>query len=481
MAYATARRSSPSTASREATVAPPEWSVPVSASTPFATALSAIIGLLAPETEATELLDAAGAALGGPEEDGPAAEAVGGDWASEIEETSTGSGVPAPPTPVAPAPTRRPSGVLGEVYDTHTRAVPRMRASLSRTQKTELDVFRRTWERSRGRYEDVAAKTGVPAILIAAIHYRESSMNFGTYLHQGDPLGRPARNHPRDIPIFHDWEEAAIHALNMKKGIRDSLGMTEDTTDPVAMATFAEAYNGLGYHYRDLTSPYVYAGTDQYRGGRFVADGKFDPASWDRRLGVLTIASEMGEIGPVQRAPGSETAGWTAVLAGDVALRQGSRGAAVETLQQRLTARGHAVSVDGQFGPGTRAAVVAFQRAAGMEADGVVGKQTAAALERGGATSTDPATEQAPERSPRDQAWSEVLGGGTILKVGSSGAAVEALQERLRALGYGVSIDGRFGPITRGCVFDLQRGMGLQVDGQVGPATAAAIDRRAGR
>ena len=129
----------------------------------------------------------------------------------------------------------------------------------------------------------------MPAPLIAAIHYRESSSNFNTYLHQGDPLGRPAVHHPANIPIFHRWEDAAVHALESKSWLRDQLGMNASTDDLRSIATYAEAYNGLGYFNRGLTSPYVYAGTNLYGGGRYVADGVFDSNSWDRRPGVVSL------------------------------------------------------------------------------------------------------------------------------------------------------------------------------------------------
>ena len=63
--------------------------------------------------------------------------------------------------------------------------------------------FQENWEANKARYQAVAAQTDMPAKLIAALHWRESSGNFNTYLHQGDPLGRPAVNHPKNIPIFH--------------------------------------------------------------------------------------------------------------------------------------------------------------------------------------------------------------------------------------------------------------------------------------
>src|SRR3981081_4575097 len=65
-------------------------------------------------------------------------------------------------------------------------------------------------------------------------------------------------------------------------------------------------------------------------------------------------------------------------------LRQGSRGANVQTLQQRLSDLGYSLTVDGNFGPGTRGAVVAFQGASGLGADGLVGPSTWGAWGPGG-------------------------------------------------------------------------------------------------
>ncbi|MGD0666462.1 MAG: peptidoglycan-binding protein [Bryobacteraceae bacterium] len=62
-------------------------------------------------------------------------------------------------------------------------------------------------------------------------------------------------------------------------------------------------------------------------------------------------------------------------------LQQGSTGPEVADLQNKLRSRGFDPGAsDGSFGPGTAAAVAAFQRSAGLTADGVVGPQTAAAL-----------------------------------------------------------------------------------------------------
>lgn len=62
-------------------------------------------------------------------------------------------------------------------------------------------------------------------------------------------------------------------------------------------------------------------------------------------------------------------------------LRKGSKGNEVKEVQRRLKQWGYySGSVDGVFGAGTRAAVIAFQKKNGLTADGVVGKATYKAL-----------------------------------------------------------------------------------------------------
>ena len=52
-------------------------------------------------------------------------------------------------------------------------------------------------------------------------------------------------------------------------------------------------------------------------------------------------------------------------------VKVGSKGANVKYLQKKL-----GITVDGDFGPNTRAAVVAFQTKQGLTADGIVGPKT---------------------------------------------------------------------------------------------------------
>ena len=62
-------------------------------------------------------------------------------------------------------------------------------------------------------------------------------------------------------------------------------------------------------------------------------------------------------------------------------LREGSSGPEVAKLQERLRELGfNPGRIDGDFGPATRAAVIAFQQSEGLVADGIAGPRTQAAL-----------------------------------------------------------------------------------------------------
>lgn len=144
------------------------------------------------------------------------------------------------------------------------------------------------------------------------------------------------------------------------------------------------------------------------------------------------------------------------------ALKQGSSGAAVKTMQTKLINWGYlSGTADGVFGAKTKAAVMAFQRANGLTADGVVGTRTAQAMGISLASSNS---------------TSSNTSGGTALKQGSSGAAVKTLQNKLISLGYLTgTADGVFGAKTKTAVIAFQSAKGLTADGVVGTKTAQAL------
>lgn len=162
--------------------------------------------------------------------------------------------------------------------------------NLSDRQKGELDAFKKNWEENKDKYKAVEEATGMPAELVAAIHWREGSGNFNTYLHNGQKLGQVTTVVPKGI-YFEDWTTAAIDAVK-------NYGSDLSTIDPKDINTYynyAEHYNGMGYHNKGLPSPYVWAGTSNYQSGKYVADGKFDPNYVDQQLGVAVMLQSLLE------------------------------------------------------------------------------------------------------------------------------------------------------------------------------------------
>lgn len=70
-----------------------------------------------------------------------------------------------------------------------------------------------------------------------------------------------------------------------------------------------------------------------------------------------------------------------ATLVATAPLRRGMKSGSVQMLQEALRAAGHELVADGDFGTITEAAVKRFQAAHGLTIDGIVGPQTAKALD----------------------------------------------------------------------------------------------------
>lgn len=142
----------------------------------------------------------------------------------------------------------------------------------------------------KNRYITVSKETGVPWWFIGVIHYRESSFDFTRSLAQGDPWDKKSTHVPKGRGPFLSWEEAAVDALvdcppyaakNKNWTIGGALEMLEK-------------YNGLGYYNKGIPSPYIWAGTDQYIKGKYIADGKFSPNTVDKQLGCAGILKFLG-------------------------------------------------------------------------------------------------------------------------------------------------------------------------------------------
>ena len=147
---------------------------------------------------------------------------------------------------------------------------------------------------TKPRYQAVEHETGVPWWFVAVVHERESSQSWRGSLAQGDPWDQVSVHVPAGRGPFKSWEDAAADALIncppfAARNTDWSIGGT---------LTLLERYNGLGYFSRGLPSPYVWAGTNQYRSGKFVRDGVFDASAVDAQLGCAGLLKAMQTIDP---------------------------------------------------------------------------------------------------------------------------------------------------------------------------------------
>ena len=163
-------------------------------------------------------------------------------------------------------------------------------------------------------------------------------------------------------------------------------------------------------------------------------------------------------------------------------IRQGDSGTAVFTLQRQLNRITKdypflgLLTVDGVFGAKMAATVRAFQKQFNLTADGVVGRQTWYKISYIYVSVKDLA-ELTSEGEVSSGTLSDGTWGGTVLRTGSTGSAVEQLQFWLNTLAQytssipSVTVDGVFGSGTAAAVRAFQRKYGLTVDGVVGRDT----------
>jgi peptidoglycan hydrolase-like protein with peptidoglycan-binding domain len=216
-----------------------------------------------------------------------------------------------------------------------------------------------------------------------------------------------------------------------------------------------------------------------------VVDGSFGPQTeaaviqfqlangleGDGVVGPATQAALDGAASPPPASPVAETP-----IADDSGLLQlNTSGDRVLALQTRLRDLGYySGPVSGYFGPQTQDAVIRFQQANGLEADGVVGPATEAALgspviTQPPVTTAPPGTTPAPINTPLPPAPSVPVVPSPATPVAqdpidrSEGRfSVVELQRRLQSQGFNPGpIDGVFGQQTRDAISEAQEEYGL--------------------
>ena len=139
-------------------------------------------------------------------------------------------------------------------------------------------------------------------------------------------------------------------------------------------------------------------------------------------------------------------------------LRPGSKGEDVRELQTRLAALKYTVSINSSYDAMTEEAVRHFQQQNSLKVDGIFGSESAALLLSGSARlATDkPLTYQ-------------------TLRIDNNNQAVSAMQTALKALGFPLTVNGRYDIPTHQAVVGFQQRNGLPITGVANAVTQAAI------
>lgn len=142
----------------------------------------------------------------------------------------------------------------------------------------------------------------------------------------------------------------------------------------------------VGYAFKRIWEGGHAAMSQHYAGVSFDAGQNLDSTTRDQLRNTAVQAGVWSYVEPAYLTPtwvhfDARQTPAACAAGGYPLVRNGSAGVYVLTLQDALNALGYTGSgLDGYFGGGTRNAVINFQRAQGLDADGIVGCQTWEAL-----------------------------------------------------------------------------------------------------
>ena len=164
---------------------------------------------------------------------------------------------------------------------------------------------------NKAKYIEVEKITRVPWPMVAVNHRRESDCNWDTYLGNGQALNRrttivPEGRGPfcQSLPApFEAFIRGAVDAYAIdglsavqQQGDKWVLGQEWGSWPVEKMIYYCIRFNGWGYYYRGIVSPYAWGGTIIQQRGKFTSDGHFDPNEWDKQPGCAPMLWMIGYL-----------------------------------------------------------------------------------------------------------------------------------------------------------------------------------------
>lgn len=281
---------------------------------------------------------------------------------------------------------------------------------------------------------------------------------------------------PLEILRYYYGNNVELHTTNNIQSIQSSypgtplkLGTVSD-----AVITISNQLNRIRKNYpavpeiKNVSSTYTTEVQDAVKAFQKIfnlsTDGIVGPATWNKISYIYVSVKKLAEL---------SSEGETTVLPDTPpcnTIKLYSTGDYVKLAQYFLSVISNynfnvsPVSIDGIFGPKTQESVINFQKAYGLNPDGIIGCKTWNALYSvymGIAKTTGLALKYP----------------GHLLKVGSRGANVELIQNYLNTISdhqpsiSKVAADGIFGEKTKNAVIQFQKIYNLEPDGIVGEKT----------
>ncbi len=249
-------------------------------------------------------------------------------------------------------------------------------------------------------------------------------------------------------PLNSKGEKTSVSILAPVDGVTVRAGNRGELVSRIQVRLY-----GLGYYKGEITGTY-----DAATRSAVKAFQKANGLNADALAGVDTQALLFSDEALAAGQTPAPTASPTptpapALETPSATVQQGSSGYNAKLVQQRLIDLGYLKGkADGAFGSDSAAALKAFQKASGLNADGKAGAETIALLFSrtalsAGATPTPAAAAATatvppvPTATPTAEPITE--DNVVTIRLGSSGQAVERLQRRLTELGYyEATVDG---------------------------------------
>lgn len=256
-----------------------------------------------------------------------------------------------------------------------------------------------------------------------------------------------------DLPYWSCVQYIDIRPLTAVKKFQSKYGLVSDgivgdvtwNTLKNEIATIQSQLNKKGFNVGTvdgIAGPATYNAIISFQNKNgLTADGQVGTATWDILFDTVSGGTSYNRI-----------------LKLTSPLMQGDD---VRAVQNKLNSLGYNCgTADSYYGNATKSAVISFQSAKGLTADGEVGPATWNALFSSSSTSTG-------------SSYTRLLKLTSPLMYGED---IKAVQNKLNSLGYNCgTADGYYGNASKNAVISFQSAKGIDTDGVVGPTTWNAL------